>query len=51
MYHGPGDSWTGANLGEVFGLTLDDLGNIYTTATTCYSFDVSAPADRALCTR
>ena len=40
MYHGPAAAqWTKARLGNVFGLTLDDLGNIYVTATTAYSFD------------
>lgn len=36
MYHGPRDSWTSRNLGQVFGICLDEAGNIYTTATTCY---------------
>lgn len=53
MYHNeyPGnptnllaDEWSRANLGTVFGLTLDTLGNIYVAATSCYSVnDFSAP--------
>jgi hypothetical protein len=36
MYHGPNDSWTLNNLGQIFGLALDTVGNIYATATTSY---------------
>ena len=36
MYHGPGDSWTDDNLGQIFGICLDDSGNIYAATTTCY---------------
>ncbi len=36
MYHGPGDSWTVSNLGQLFGVTLDEEGNIYATATVVY---------------
>ncbi|HVZ41874.1 MAG TPA: T9SS type A sorting domain-containing protein [Candidatus Kapabacteria bacterium] len=43
MYHGPGDSWTLANLGEVFGICLDADGNIYTTATSCYPNNLYGP--------
>lgn len=35
-YHGPSSSWTEGNLGDIFGLTLDDSGNIYVAATTAY---------------
>ena len=34
MYHHP--SWTARNLGQVFGVALDDTGNIYVTATSMY---------------
>ena len=40
FYHGPGSSWSQANLGDIFGLTLDDSGSIYVTATTAYSIDI-----------
>lgn len=36
MYHGPNDSWTAQNLGQLFGVCLDEEGNIYATATTSY---------------
>ncbi len=39
MYHGPSSSlWTATNLGQVFGVTLDDAipPNIYVSATTLY---------------
>lgn len=39
MYHGPSSSpWTATNLGQVFGVTLDDASppNIYVSATTLY---------------
>lgn len=40
MYHGPaGNEWTKSRLGNIFGLTLDNLGNIYTTASTAYNGD------------
>lgn len=32
-------SWAQANLGSVFGVTLDPAGNIYVASTTCYSAD------------
>lgn len=35
-YHGPNDSWTDDNLGQVFGICLDDVQNIYVTATSSY---------------
>ncbi len=38
-YHGPASSWSRANLGDIFGVTLDDTGNIYVAATTAYSND------------
>ncbi len=39
-YHGPASSWSRDNLGDIFGVTLDDSGNIYVTATTAYTTDV-----------
>jgi hypothetical protein len=40
MYHGPaGAQWTKTKFGNVFGLTLDNQGNIYTTTTTAYNSD------------
>ncbi len=44
-YHGPLDGsgfgdWRGDTLGSVFGLTLDDLGNIFVTYTSIYSGDL-----------
>lgn len=44
-YHGPIDGsgfgiWRGDTLGSVFGLTLDNRGNIYVTHTSCYFTDV-----------
>ncbi|MEO5616742.1 MAG: SdrD B-like domain-containing protein, partial [Candidatus Eisenbacteria bacterium] len=38
-YHGPGNSWTGDSLGSVFGLTLDEYGNIFVTHSSCYAGD------------
>ena len=35
MYSGP--NWTSQNLGSIFGVTLDNQGNIYVAATTIYS--------------
>lgn len=46
MYHGPGDSWTVTNLGQVFGVTLDDEGNIYATATVVYPLTASDAVNR-----
>ena len=46
-YHGPASSWTRDKLGDIFGLTLDDSGNIYVTATTAYSSDIY-PANSAM---
>ena len=37
FYHHP--DWSRANLGDVFGLTLDDKGNIYVAATSVYGFN------------
>ena len=39
-YHGPANSWTGDSLGSVFGLTLDEYGNIFVTHTSCYNGDL-----------
>ena len=36
VYHGPGDSWTDDNLGQVFGICIDEKKNIYLTATSSY---------------
>lgn len=38
-YNGPGSSWTEAALGTVFGLTLDEYGNIFVCHTSCYQGD------------
>jgi hypothetical protein len=35
-YDGPASSWNQANLGDIFGLTLDDSGNIFVGASTAY---------------
>jgi len=42
-FHGPADSWTNANLGQVFGITIDDASppNIYVTASTVYGTNVA----------
>lgn len=39
FHNEPGQRWTAANLGEVFGITVDDATppNIYVTATDCYN--------------
>lgn len=42
MYHGPNDSWTDQNLGQVFGVCLDSRGHIYVTATTSYGVSSNA---------
>ncbi|MFZ1219267.1 MAG: hypothetical protein WAO00_08235, partial [Chthoniobacterales bacterium] len=40
IYYGPpGNQWTQARLGKVFGLTLDNQGNIYVTSTIAYNGD------------
>ncbi len=39
MYHGPTNNWTVANLGQVFGIAIDGVGNLYATAASCYSND------------
>ncbi|HWM24194.1 MAG TPA: hypothetical protein VNP98_05175 [Chthoniobacterales bacterium] len=40
IYRGPASSpWTRGRLGEIFGVALDELGNIYVTATTAYNGD------------
>lgn len=36
MYHGPNNSWTDSNLGQVFGVCIDNNKNIYVTATSSY---------------
>ncbi len=38
-YHGPGNTWNVDSLGTVFGLTLDEYGNIFVCHTSCYSSD------------
>ena len=38
-YFGPANSWTADSLGSVFGLTLDEYGNIFVTQTSCYQGD------------
>jgi len=38
-YHGPANIWTADSLGSVFGLTLDEYGNIFVTHTSCYVGD------------
>ncbi len=42
MYHHP--DWTRAKMGDIFGLTLDNAGNMYVTATSAYWTDVYGPA-------
>lgn len=38
QYNGPASTpWTLANLGSIFGVTLDHLGNIYVTASSAYN--------------
>jgi gliding motility-associated-like protein len=37
VYHHP--SWLVDSIGNVFGITMDDCGNIYTTASSCYGAD------------
>jgi len=42
MYHNSGggtSAWSRANLGSIFGLTLNPDGDIYVTATACYDTD------------
>jgi hypothetical protein len=43
-FHGPADSWNNQNLGQVFGITIDDQSppNIYVAATTVYGSNVPA---------
>lgn len=36
----PLDEWNRTNLGTVFGLTLDDAGDIFVTASSCYRVDL-----------
>jgi hypothetical protein len=38
-YNGPGAGWRADSLGSVFGLTVDDFGNIFVTHTSCYDQD------------
>ena len=38
-YWGPGGNWNKATLGTIFGLTFDDAGNIYVTASSSYNGD------------
>jgi hypothetical protein len=35
----PGSEWTYQNLGSIFGVTIDHLGNIYVTASPVYTLD------------
>jgi hypothetical protein len=42
-YHGPGDSWNQTNLGSVFGLTIDQYGNLFVCQTTSYNVDALGP--------
>ncbi len=42
MYHHP--DWTRAKMGNIFGLTLDNAGNMYVTATSAYWVDIFGPA-------
>lgn len=37
IYHGPGNNWNAANMGQVFGVALDKNNNIYTTSTSVYN--------------
>ena len=39
-YNGPGGSWNGDSLGTVFGLTLDEYGNIMVCHTSAYNADL-----------
>ncbi|HEY0157557.1 MAG TPA: hypothetical protein VGF28_09755 [Thermoanaerobaculia bacterium] len=44
QYNGPaGKQWTAANLGSVFGVDMDHLGNIYVTASVAFTTDVQGP--------
>jgi len=47
-YHGPSSSWTRDKLGDIFGLTLDDSGSIYVTATTAYGNDIYPTGGNAM---
>ncbi|HEX7879621.1 MAG TPA: hypothetical protein VF720_09445, partial [Candidatus Eisenbacteria bacterium] len=38
-YNGPGAGWLTSQLGTVFGLTLDEYGNIFVTHASCYDGD------------
>lgn len=40
MYRGPNNSWNKDNLGTIFGVTLDERGNIYVAASSAYSQDI-----------
>ena len=39
-YNGPGVGWVGDSLGTVFGLTLDEYGNIFVTHSSAYNNDL-----------
>lgn len=39
-FNGPINSWKADSLGSVFGLTLDEYGNIFVTHTSCYDTDL-----------
>ena len=41
-------SWTRDKLGDIFGLTLDDSGNIYVAATTAYGSDIYPTGGNAM---
>ncbi len=43
MYHGPNDSWTAENLGQVFGIAIDKHGSIYLTASNMYGYTYYGP--------
>ena len=36
MYHGPGNTWKSSNLGQIYGIAIDNNNNIYATATAIY---------------
>jgi hypothetical protein len=42
IYSGP--TWTAANMGSIFGVTLDTQGNIYVAHSTCYFLDLVGTA-------
>ncbi|HEX8652812.1 MAG TPA: hypothetical protein VF708_18495 [Pyrinomonadaceae bacterium] len=44
-YRGPNNSWSRDNLGSVFGVTLDEHGNIYVAATSAYGATFGSAQD------